>query len=509
MLVLLLLTACSDSPVSAADGDSALNAGYDRIVAEVRSQLFEGPVAALIDLDRLDPRHQSPANRLGLTARWTYDPEVAVAYIRAAGIKWLRLGIDEHAQAVLDMARENDLKVLAQLGYGPVMEMSPEELAEWYLERSIPLIDRNRDVIAAVQIWNEPFNFPRVDKNGKRMGAWPARYGGRWFGGAYVAPFAEFSEIVAVGLRERFPDLVLVGGTKIPGSTLEMMQTTKPPLDAVYLQPYPRDWPPEWLRVLNDPVHEFGSEYNVDPAIDVFMNRTRQAAQEQDLALWITEIGATTYKAAPSNRNYAHPPVSEDLQAKIYARIWASYMAADVDRLFFFMLNDEKKRPQATMPQRHFAMIAPGWRPKPAYFVLARLNAIGGVIQPDPSIQWEIEGAAKFKRGPARELTGAARKLIPFTPDLQVRGFRTDRGWQMVAVWSDATFPSDKAVGPVRRLAMTLGNGFACEAISFDPLTGRSETLTTKNLDGRARLQLEVRDYPLLILTTKSGADCG
>ena len=78
----------------------------------------------------------------------------------------------------------------------------------------------------------------------------------------------------------------------------------------------------------------------------------------------------------------------------------------------------------------------------------------------------------------------------------------------MVAVWSDATFPSDKAMGPVRRLAMTLGDGFACEAISFDPLTGMSKALTTKNVDGKARMQIEVRDYPLLILTTKSGADC-
>ena len=79
--------------------------------------------------------------------------------------------------------------------------MTPKELANWYLNKAIPLIEKNRSVIAAVQIWNEPFNFPRVDKNGKRAGAWPTRYGGRWFGGAYVDPFADFTFRVAAGLR--------------------------------------------------------------------------------------------------------------------------------------------------------------------------------------------------------------------------------------------------------------------------------------------------------------------
>jgi hypothetical protein len=506
---LLALSACTQDPAAAPESASGGASTSAKIIADVRGGLFTGPVTSLVDLDRLDPQYISPASRLGVTARWTHDRENAMAFIRAAGIKWLRLGIDDDAQAILDLAKSYNIKVLAQLGYGPVTDLSSSELADWYLEKSIPLIEKNRSVIAAVQIWNEPFNFPRVDKNGKKAGAWPTRYGGRWFGGAYVEPFSDFTYRVAKELRQRFPDLVLVGGTKIPGSTLEMLQANRAPLDAVYLQPYPRSWPPELLRVLNDPVHTFSSDYDLIPAIDVFLNKTRAAARNPDLALWITEIGATTYKPDKSNRSYPHPPVSEQLQAKMYARIWASYMAADIDRLFYFLLNDEKRNPQATMPQRHFAIVDSKWRPKPAYFAMARLNALtGGEVNPDASIRWTLEGDAKFSKTAKRSLPGASRTTVDYKPELQVRGLSTGKGWQIVALWSDATFPSDKKPFQPRKIKVGLSNGFRCEAILVDPLTGVSRAVGVEDEAGRTWVQLDVQDYPVLILTTRSASDC-
>ena len=197
-----------------------------------------------------------------------------MAFIRAAGLKWLRLGIGTNPgeeQQVLDLARESGVNVIAMLGYGPVEDLTPDALADWYLKQSIPLIEKNRDVIKAVQIWNEPFNFPRVERGGKRISAWVATYGGRWYGGPYVEPFGRFTAATAKGLRARFPDLVLVGGTKQPGSTLDMLAAHPAPLDAIYLQPYPREWPPELLRVLNDPEHQLGDEYGVTQAVDTVL----------------------------------------------------------------------------------------------------------------------------------------------------------------------------------------------------------------------------------------------
>jgi hypothetical protein len=508
-VALLALSACSKDPAAESEIAGARGMTPDRIIESVRAELFKGPVRSIVDVDNLAPDKLSPASRLGITARWNFDREIAMAYIRAAGIKWLRLGIDENSQEVLDLAKRYEIKVLAQLGYGPVTEMTPKELAAWYLKKAVPLIDKNRSVIAAVQIWNEPFNFPHVEKNGKKVGAWPTRYGGKWFGGAYVGPFADFTSRVATGLRKEFPDLVLIGGTKMPGSTLELIQDSNPPLDAVYLQPYPRTWPPELLRVLNDPVHTFSSNYQLTSAIDVFLDKARKAADNPELALWIPEIGATTYKRDKKNRNYPHPPVSEELQAKMYARIWASYMAADVDRLFYFLLNDKQRNAQATMPQRHFSIVDSNWRPKQAYYVLARLNALtGGEVTPDASIRWTFEGDAKFAKSSVRSLPAPARGTVKYKPELQVRGFATGKGWKMIAIWTDETFPADKKLVKPRNIRIGLNGGFRCEVIIVDPLKGDSRFENPAISGGKAWVQLAVRDYPVLILTTQSDDQC-
>lgn len=479
----------------------------DEVIERVRGHLFAGPIRRMVDPERIDPAAMPDEAQLGITARWRFDQPIAMAFIRAAGLKWLRLGVGTNPgeeQKVLDMAREHGINVIAMLGYGPVMEKSPAELAEWYLAGSIPLIEKNRDVIKAVQIWNEPFNFPRVDHRGKRRGAWVARYGGRWYGGPYVEPFARFTAATARGLRERFPGLVLVGGTKQPGSTLDMLKAHPAPLDAIYLQPYPRKWPPELLRVLNDPKHQLGSDYAMQPATATVLSRAREVARNPGLELWITEIGATTYEPAPGAREAHHPPVSEVMQAKIYARIWASYLSADVARLFYFMLNDERRSPAAHKPERNFAVVAGGWRPKPAYFVLARLNLLTrGQVQPDPAIRPVIRGATGLENR-ARTLKAYRNHAYEQTSDLLVRGFATADGARILAVWDDSVLPGEEGPRqPVGSVQIGLDREHWSEALIFDPMTGRSVHAEPVPDGDRVWIEIDIRDYPLLVVAPK------
>jgi len=476
----------------------------DQVIERVRGHLFAGPIRKIVDMERLDPAAMPDEAQLGISARWRFDQPMAMAFIRAAGLKWLRLGVGTNPgeeQQVLDMAREYGINVIAMLGYGPVTDMPPDALADWYVEQSVPLIEKNRDVIKAVQIWNEPFNFPRVERKGKRIGAWVATYGGRWYGGPYVEPFARFTAATARGLRARFPDLILVGGTKQPGSTLDMLKAHPAPLDAIYLQPYPRKWPPELLRVLNDPDHQIGRQYGLQPAVDAVLSRARDVSDNPDLELWITEIGATTYVPKRAAAEAHHPPVSEAMQAKIYARIWASYLSADVARVFYFMLNDERRAPAAEKPERNFSIVAGGWRPKPAFFTLARLNALTrGSVRPDPGIDPVIRGTGGLKS--RRQSLKAYRNHNHVQrSDLNVRGLVMADGRRIVALWDDSVLPGEEGPRqPVGNVQIGLDRATWSEALTFDPLTGRSARAES-TIDGdRVWIQMDVRDYPLLLV---------
>ena len=472
-----------------------------------RINLFTGPVTQMLSALPATSGALPDDARIGISARWQYDPDRVIEYLKQANIKWLRLGYDEDAAPVLKLARKANLKVLLMLAYGPADTMSPDDLADWYVAKAEKILDGNLDVVKAVQIWNEPFNFPRTEKGGKRMSAWVARYGGRWYGGPYVTPFGQFTARVASELRKRYPELTLVGGTKIVGSTLQVLETDKPPLDAVYLQPYPRDWPPELLRTANDPWSpDLVSDWRVGPAIDKIMERARTSSGNQDLRLWITEIGATTYVPEGPVRKADFPPVSEEMQAQLYARIWATYMHSEVERLFFFLLNDEKSTPVPDQPNRNFAIIASGWRPKPAWFVLARLNALTSATPvPDDSIQFQIRDSGEKHKPRQTLLTTVTHRSIAYAENILVFGFRSPRVPELVAIWRDGTLPVDgQPPGEPWEVGLRLPQSiFDCGVIGIDPLTGGSWNANTVHTSDGLEVTVQVSDYPIILVPSK------
>lgn len=477
-------------------------------VASLRGQLFTGPAAEFVDTDRMDPGRLPDDARIGVSARWGYDRETVVDFLRAAGIKWVRVGLDQDSDEVLKLVKDAGLNVLLMMGYGDVMASSPSELAEVYVANARGVLERHADVIRAAQIWNEPFNFPKVERGGRSVAAWPARYGGKWYGGGYVEPFGEFTARVAKALDEEYPRLFLVGGTKTVGSTLQILEKHSPPLDAIYLQPYPREWPPELLQGANDPVAgDVTKDWRGPPAAARVLERARSELGNKKLELWITEIGASTWEPTAQRKKAHHPPVTEDMQGRIFARVWATYMDSPVERVFYFLLNDARPNAFPHEPERNFSMVGPGWRPKPSYWVVARLNALTlGTPRPDPGAQVAVLATGEDAR-PRRVRVGSMRAGPgDYTEGVRLSAFTSPGVPHLVAVWHDGTLPVETGHDdPWPVLVGLPASAFGCGVVAVDPLTGASEALKSRTRGDRVEVVAGVPDYPLILVPKGGG----
>jgi hypothetical protein len=469
--------------------------------------LFTGPINDLLLEAPLDAAPIDEV-RIGLTARWRYDREQVLAFLRETEIRWLRLNFHDYAPEVIELARKAGMKVLLQPGGVPVDSMAPEQLAEFYVDRIVSIVEGNLDVIAAVQIFNEPMNFPRtVTASGKRTSLWIARYGGTWYGGGYVDPFGRFSALVAEALREHFPELTLVGGTKFVGSTLQVIQDHHPSLDGIYLQPYPRKWPAELLPFANDPLaRDTTTNWRVGAAVEQILERTRQVAGNPDLGLWVTEIGATTFEPRHPGGRENQPPVDEAFQARLYARLWAAYMDSPIERVFFYELNDMRQSALPHEPNRNFAVVAPGWRPKPAWFVLARLNRLtGGAPRSNRSLEVSVDVRAEADQA-RRVAVGSWRHggRVTYREGVVSAAFTSPRVSPLVMVWRDGTTAGGPQAGPPWPTRVHLPAAvFGCGVIAIDVLTGVSERLAITSGADRIALDIEVPDYPVTLVPAR------
>jgi hypothetical protein len=485
-------------------------------VDELRGRFFTGPVLEVTAFH--GPAEMPDSSRIGVQTHFNFQkpwftPEAAMPFLEAAGVKWVRDGLNwksigaadadgnhpnpgahDHWVHALDAA---GIRILAPLLYGPeknpLVLHSPEEFTPRYLDYCRFVLQRYGGKIRAIQIWNEPHNF----------GGWKTRFGGSWYGGGYVAPFARFTRDVSRALKRDFPELTIVGGTSQSGTLMQMLDAAKPALDAVYLHTYPRYNPPEILSGARTPLYKrfTTSDSAFIPAAADIRHQAAVLLENPELQLWVTETGAAVYPdyQRMDGDHLHHPPVTEQMQAKMTGRILMTAMASEVERIFIFILID-----QTTNPRRaNFGLVTHTHRPRPAYFTFARINTLTrGDIRPDPDFH-----AAVVQADPPPLALRTIETPDPNNPhtqrhpeEIRIHGFRRGDGKRVIAVWSDTSIPEDPDGSYIPRNAVLCVNCPLPEnAVAVDTLTGESHWLKPDVKNGTSTFPLKIMDHPVLI----------
>ena len=477
-------------------------------IAQLQVGFFNGPICQRQDLMPVMPEQMPKASRIGVQTHfnqakarpWFNAPKI-LPYMQALGVKWIRDGLNWHAVdsnydnvyetpdahdqwvKVLDA---NGFLLLAPMLYGPAGKLSPKELSQRYVHYVSFMVDRFPNAIGAIQIWNEPNNF----------GGWRQRYGGKWYGGPWVEPFAEFLAHSSAEIRRRYPDLEIISGTGIEATTSLAIARSANHLDATYIHPYPRRDIPEFMPMrtgdANSARRMFKETLPFSEQVDRWMGHIRKETGNSTLGLWITEYGSSVYRPDDGIQgdHLHHPPVDRKTQAKTIARLMMTALESDIQRSFIFILADDYRKP--TKPG--FGLMTTEYDLKPSFGVFGRINALTrGVIWPDTSCKADVVSVQNTSENTE------PNSIIPKINDIRVIGFKREDGLKMISFSAPVTAASDtsddyKSVRATLRIGSELGNA----PIFVDLLTGESQILPVKQDVLGMVVEVTVEDYPCL-----------
>ncbi|MCB0322979.1 MAG: hypothetical protein KDD69_05375 [Bdellovibrionales bacterium] len=480
-------------------------------VAKLRSMFFAGPITKHLDVAKIDPSFMPDESYLGMQTDIERGPDKVVDFLQAMGVKWLRTALrHDDLPTITPRLRKHKFNLLLNGGSRNFEGQTMTQLANTYFAYNRAYIAANRDIVKAFQIWNEPFNFPRITVDGKKTGLWPHVYGGDWAGGGWVEPFGDFTEKTADLFRTAFPGLHLLGGTKIPASTIRQLQQHPADLDGVYYQPYPRRWPAELLTVANDKTWpNLTTSWELKEAIPQIQAKTENALKAP-LDIWITETGARAVENPVINKDHS-PQVTYRMQAVVNARTFLSNIEAGVLHTFPFLLQSRVQNMDA------FGFIDRiSFKPRPVYFMMARLNGLLGgyapfstkfqveVISPKPS---NLRTRYLFPSGGGgleddQVTTSKKDGLIEFKEKTHTQVFRRADGRHVIFFWVSSSIPEDRDNQIVKHTAiLNIRPGLGKNAMLVDPLTGISTKLqVSKHTTDYDQVKFTVADYPLAIL---------
>ncbi len=482
----------------------------DHKVRQLQSDFFTGPITGRADLMPVMPNQMSEASRIGLQTHFNqaksrpwFDPDQLLPYMQALGVKWIRDGLNWHDldanydnvyetpdahdkwMQVLD---QNGFKLLAPMLYGPAGKLSPDALADRYVHYVSFMLDRYPNAIGAIQIWNEPNNF----------GGWRQRYGGKWYGGPWVDPFAQFLASSAKQLRERYPDVKIISGTGIEATTVQAITPAAQYLDATYIHPYPRRDIPEYMPMkigdADGTRNMFDETLLFSQQIDHWMNNIRKATGNNQLGLWVTEYGSSVYRPDDGIQgdHLHHPPVDRKTQAKTIARLMMTALASDIQKAFVFILADDYTKP--TKPG--FGLLTATYDIKPSFAVFGRINAVTrGVVWPDATCKADVVSIANTTENTGKDA------LVPTIGDVHVIGFKRADDLKMLSFSAPITSASDTSDNYKAILAtLKIDSSFGNAPLLLNLLTGESKTLSIKRDSTGRYVQVTVEDYPCLLI---------
>ncbi|MEM6446292.1 MAG: hypothetical protein AAF704_06955 [Cyanobacteria bacterium P01_D01_bin.123] len=472
---------------------------------ELRDSFFLGPIAEIVQLENFTPDVISDESQIGIHVNFGKRKEYITELVNLAGFKWLRVGSGRwNLPAVLRMAKDSGINVNLVL-YGPSRQMvkNPDNIDElsrrWLSERVNPVLEEYPEVIKAVQIHNEPSNFPKIRTNvrGRERVAslWPHSFGGTWYGGGWIKPFTDYTTTASQLIKAKYPRITVVGGVRNINATLAMFgHSSMESVDAIYFHPYPRWSKPEHFPGARAKRYRHFKTRNFEfkDVINDFRSQLSRNVDRENPKIWITEFGVTTYEPDPKiKRRQNQPPASEIMQAKLIARGLMTYLSAGVERAFIFSLNRQLDEGNASKSdvKANFGLLRPDFTIKPAYLTVERLNLL-------------LRGIAK-----PSSLSSAGVTTISYTQDeleldekIHFNAYDTGIGRKALAVWSDASTATSEDFFEPRMISFEINELLGSKPVVFDPITGTSEYLRIRRSGDVAIAEIDVFDYPMLII---------
>lgn len=477
---------------------------FDQQVSRLRSQFFTGPILDHLDLDTLDPARRPDSTQLGIIGHFQFadrypwiTPENMLPFVVAAGIKWVRTGVDyEH----WDWAANQPTPLLRhwvesdrQVGVKPLFTINnnanigtDKEISGW-VDMTRALITQWGVDVGAFMFGNEPGN-----------GLWKRTYGGTYAGGPWVEPYTRFVEEGARQIKGDHPDAFLVNGIQVEQMAMTQLKRSAPLIDALCMHHYTyrHALPPEYNPRTADPKFEdfATSDPEFERTMHDYLRQGRMLLRNPDLQLWMTEAGIPSL----SHREFepdSLEPMSRSQQAKTLARMLIlGFMS--VTKTFVYTLADQGHSPGRD--NDNYGLVADDVTPKPAYFTVGRISALtGGRAVPDPdflAVLTRIDGPTLPTH--VKRVGSPVTRLMK--EQLRAERFTTADGRGLVAIWSTA--PTREQFTP-RRATFAVNKSVGTRPIVVDPLTGSSRVLPTHpGPAGHQTFSLEVTDYPQLIL---------
>ena len=472
-------------------------------VAALRARFFSGPALRHAALDKLDPADLPDDSRIGVVAHLSfYEPgkknreqykfENMLPFLRAAGVKWVRddarVQIAPDGSQTLPAGHQHWLDGLEQAGIRHLLvttrstpktrELPARDFPDQkYLDYVAFVLKNAARAGGAVQTWNEPNNW-----------GFQPTYGGRWNGGPWLEKFAGFEAWITDFMHTTSPGCFVVAGNQNPLLTLEQYKIKPARVDAVDMHHYSRRFPPEYAPRAGEPLHEHARKY---------LDEARKLTGNPKLQLWITETGYSTFKGRAAPGAESQPAVTEDMQARLVGRSLLDMLLAPVDRVFWYSMMDAGRN--ATATDQNFGLVTADGRPKPAYFVFARVIALTrGSARPAPEIKPDV-APEKTCKPRARAVGQASVESRVMTGAL-----RRDDGVLLVPVWATDILPEDPDAEKISFQAnVFLPAAIAPEGIVVADLrTGASEAanVSVSAKDGRRVVRLTVEDCPKVIV---------
>ena len=335
------------------------------------------------DLVSVGPQQtvQSINPKMGMHTRLTDEVEEwkvkrTLEMVREMGASWIveffpwayvepnRPGEDQwdHSDMVMRHATAQGLKVIARLGYVPQWAR-PKETTPLYLEEEhyadfgnyvYDFVQRYRDVVDTIVIWNEPnlsleWGFRPVD---------PAAY-------------TELLRVAYTRAKEANPDVQVLGGALAPTLAPPGSEWGMDDLD--YLQAMYDAGAAAWFDGLA--VHAYGAKFPPDePAAPDAINFARTellhdvmiANDDGDKPVMITEAGWNDH---PRWTRAVRPGQRIEYTVRAYQKVLEEWPWADVLAFWAF-----RYPANVRTYQDYFTFVTPDFQPKPIYLEVQRYS---------------------------------------------------------------------------------------------------------------------------------------
>jgi len=477
---------------------------FEDQVHNLRSGFFTGPITSVLDLGTLDPARRPDDTQLGVVGHFQFrdqypwiTPENMLAFVVAAGIKWVRTGVDyEHWNWDTDQPTEllrHWVEADLQYGVKPLFTISNNANIGTAKEvsGSVDMVDRLigrwGESVGAFMFGNEPGN-----------GLWKSHYGGTYAGGPWLEHYTRFVEEGASEVKRGHPDAILVNGVQVEQVAMSQLKQSSPLIDALCMHHYTyrHGLPPEYNPRTADPAFKdfASSDAEFERTMRDYLAQGRLLRKNPELQLWMTEVGLPSLSSREFESDTLEP-MSPVQQAKTVARMLVLGMLA-VTKTFVYSLADQGHSPMRD--NDNYGLVADDVTPKPAYFVVGRISALtGGRATPDPEFQ-AVVTRFRGRQLPTyvKQVGSPVRRLVK--EQLRAERFTTPDGRGLVAIWSTA--PPREHFAP-RRATFAVSKTLGARPILVDPMTGASRFLRTHaGPDNTTVFGLDVTDYPQFVV---------